>query len=254
MRAFIFTPGVIYFGASDKIAQRMIDSINDENAKYFLRSLAWIGTPVVQKAFHSWRDSRPSSGDYALEAGWESTANGGRRDLFHRECHPLLKSRNEDTDSRAVSVLVEHEEMCRWCGLAMTTLVDLDLTNPLTGFLGLKGSRLRIANCEYCAPFTRTFLTNVDLTGKSTWHESNEKPDYLREPSGARFPAKRLRLGRTERHWLESVSWLLPGASFSQVGGHPTWIGGAAYPPCPQCEQLMPFVGQFSVDDIEKFG
>jgi hypothetical protein len=148
----------------------------------------------------------------------------------------------------------EHEEACRWCGLAMTTLVDLDLTNPLTGFLGLKGSRLRISTCEFCSPFDRTILTNVDLTGKSTWHESNEKPEYLREPSGERFPAKRLRLGRTERHWLESVSWLLPGVSFSQVGGHPTWIGGAAYPPCPQCEELMPFVGQFSVADVEKFG
>ncbi len=63
----------------------------------------------------------------------------------------------------------------------------------------------------------------------------------------------KLVLSGESRHYMESADWLVPGVTFSQVGGLPTWIQDAQYPPCPECNNMMPFVGQLSNEDIEEY-
>ncbi len=228
-----------------------------------LLALAWIGDDIARAAFRSWRDDPPAWADqlyvpphrYAEEAGWELAPQGGRRDLFVRECHPLVGPGDERATPGLVRIVDDHAEACRWCGRRMTTLLDLDLTAPQAGFLGLPGRRLRIATCEICTCYGIVF-TRVDREGGPAWHEANRRPDYL--PEGTEdwggLPRRCLEFSGAPRNWLESASWLVPGVRFSQVGGHPTWIQDAEYPRCPDCGRPMPFLAQLSAEDCEERG
>jgi hypothetical protein len=58
----------------------------------------------------------------------------------------------------------------------------------------------------------------------------------------------------TPRHHLEGANQFLPGVGFSQIGGHPTWIQDAQYPPCLKCESPMLFIAQLSNEDFQEYG
>src|SRR5262245_7501344 len=109
-------------------------------------------------------------------------------------------------------VVTDHEEACRWCGRAMTTLLNLDLTSPCLSPLGLDGRRLRIAACDVCS-CNWTVFTAVGPDGESSWHGGNRKPNYLPEDAAdwPRMPPGRLMLGKEPRPWLEAADWLVPG-------------------------------------------
>jgi hypothetical protein len=65
------------------------------------------------------------------------------------------------------------------------------------------------------------------------------------------LPVDPLQLG-ADRSPFFAADQFLP-TSFSQLGGHPTWIQDASYPACPDCENTMMFVAQLDHDDIEDF-
>jgi hypothetical protein len=254
---------VIYHSASPEVAGRIVGLLPGENTDHMLLALAWIGDGVAQAAFRSWRDDPPGWAAqlhvpphrYAEEAGWELTPQGARRDLFVRECHPLVEPTDERARPGIVRVVDDHAEACRWCGRPMITILDLDLGSPEAAFLGLPGRRLRIATCQVCTCYGTVF-TRIDQEGGPTWHEANRRPDFL--PDGAEdwglLPRGCLEFGDTPRSWTESANWLVPGVRFSQVGGHPTWIQDAEYPCCPDCERPMPFVAQLSNEDYQECG
>lgn len=258
----IFYPGVIYHGASPEVAARIVGMLPGDDTNHMLVALAWVGDGVVREAFGAWRSDPPDWAArlhvpphrYAEEAGWELTPEGDRRDLFVRECHPLVPPGDEGADADVARVVDDHEEACRWCGRKMTTLLDLDIASSKLAFLGLRGRRLRIATCDVCACYG-TVLTRIDLDGGSSWHPSNRRPGYLPEKTDdwGRLPRRCLAFGKASRPWVESADWLVPGVRFSQVGGHPTWIQDAEYPRCPECDRSMPFVAQLSNEDCEEF-
>jgi hypothetical protein len=51
----------------------------------------------------------------------------------------------------------------------------------------------------------------------------------------------------------EAADWCFADG-ISQVGGLPSWIQLPAYPPCLGCSNLMRFVGQIDLGDIENLG
>ena len=258
----IMYPGVIFQGADAAIAGRMLGLVSAENADHLLQTLAWIGDDVVRGAFNRWRAEPPGWAAklfipphrYAAQAGWELTPQGNRRELFVRECRPLVGA-DDPTKVGGVTVAGPHEETCRWCDHALTTLIDLDLSSPGLAFLGLKGRRLRIGTCVVCACYGPIFTT-IDPDGASTWHPENRRPDYLpdRSEPWAPIPADGLALGGAARGWLEAADPALEGVRFSQVGGCPTWEQDAEYPPCPECHRPMPFVAQLSNADYQSYG
>lgn len=257
----IVYPPVIYHGASSGVASRIVASMPGESANHRLLTLAWIGDQAVIDAFGSWRSDPPAwtaslyvpPHAYAFEAGWELTAEGTRRDLFDRHCHPLVGPHETEAIPDVVEAAKDHEEDCRWCGRRMTTMLDLDLASPELSFLGLEGARLRVAACDVCACFG-TLLTRIDREGGSTWHGANRRPEYLPPDSSDwdRMPRGGLSFGSTPRPWIEAANWLVPGVRFSQVGGHPTWIEDAQYPRCPGCDRSMPFLAQISNEDFRE--
>lgn len=259
-----FYPGIMFYGAEEGIAKRILNLLSDkENVNHMLLALAWIGSDTVQKAFQVWKENLPDwicqlhvpPHRYAEEAGWALTQQGNRRELYSTTCHPLVLL----TDGRAVPELVrigeEAQEVCPWCKRPLTVLLDLDLSQQALSFLNISGKRLRILTCHICTCFGCVY-TAVDWNGEATWHKENKKPDYLPKDSSAwdSFPSNPLAYSGTPRHALEGANWLLPGVAFSQLGGHPTWIQYAGYPPCLKCGSPMFFIAQLSNEDFQKYG
>jgi hypothetical protein len=219
---------------------------------HILKAVVWIGDDVVQALFRRWRERplRKRFGlhvppeEYALEAGWELTDEGQRRNLYYNDCYPLVPTEHEQSES-PVSVISNSEARCGGCGRRLVTLLDLDLTSPRLSFLNLKGERLRIATCEH----GDLFYTETDTYGKSQWSEYNE-PSDLEEMSDLPelyMGARKLILSEEPRGACEAF---LLGSGASQIGGFPSWIQDAEYPVCPKCKKRMKFIGQLQSTDF----
>jgi hypothetical protein len=259
----VLNPPVIYHGAGQAIARRLVDLMPGEKTDHLLCALAWVGGEVVETAFRTWRDQPPEWVDdlhippdrYSFQAGWALSADGRRRDLITPKCHTLVPPHDQPSDAKGVRVVDDHEGTCGWCGRNLATLLDLDLKSFQLPLVSPSRGRLRIATCEVCS-CSATVFTKVGEDGSSAWHESNPRPDYLPDPSEEwnRLPRGCLVLGSQTRPPVESADWLVPGVRFSQIGGHPTWVQDAEYPACPGCQQPMPFIGQLSNEDYEDYG
>jgi hypothetical protein len=230
---------------------------HDEDALF---PLASIGDEVVQQTFQRWRSSTSAwHPDLTREAGWELTPEGGRRDLYHQDCYPLIPVDGTALDSipGPVGVITPHEERCGWCGRQLVTLFDIDLQDPRLQFLAPRRSqlpspewrRLRIAMCARCTCFG-TVLTDVDGEGGSHWSRLNVRPHYIgQEDQAFPFPERRLVLGPHRRSPYEAM--VLEWGGRSQLGGSPAWIQSARYPECPKCHRPMAFVGQLDTADLD---
>lgn len=264
VRARILYPGVIYWGADTSIAEQLIPLCDaDEFREFALLALAWIGNQAVQHIFAKWRDAPPRWSSrlfvpphrYADSAGWELTSNGKRRDLFTATTFPLVRPESTPTRYDAVQVYQPHKERCPWCGRQLMALVAIENAKSIFADHATDDP-LKVLTCDICTCFGPVFAKGDGL-GDVTWHDGNVKPGYLPPDvsewgSSAESP---LVLGGQSRHFLESADWSkIPGVSFSQIGGLPTWIQDADYPVCPECRQTMPFVGQISKEDFIENG
>ncbi|WII37881.1 hypothetical protein [Paenibacillus thiaminolyticus] len=189
------------------------------------------GEIKVVELFREWRAHPPewakelyiAPDAYAREASWKLTASGQLRNLYAMDCYPVVTGRLSGEEGEAASILGKGEQQCGWCGSELTVLFDLDLTHPQ-----LKG---------YGLPW-------------------NREPDYWVKPeeeSAFREAAHLFRLSASKRSAFHAASWTLE-ASSSQLGGHPTWVQDADYPPCPGCSATMKFVGQLDWEDVEEYG
>lgn len=270
----ILYPGLLYHGAGGEVATRIVAQLEGEGGdldslrlNHLLLALAWIGDAIACDTFARWQNDPPAWAAklfipphrYAKEAGWELTADGQRRDLFPRVCHPLAAVDGPAvTDPGAVAVVAQHEGDCGWCGRRLTTLLNLDLACPILApfdlRIGGEARRLRLATCVVCACYGVVFM-RVDGAGGATWHPSNRRPDFLPDPAEdwARLPERRLTLAVKPRPGIEAAAHV-PGVRNSQIGGHPTWEQDAEYPSCPDCGATMPFVTQVACEDIQQYG
>lgn len=277
----LYYPAWIYRGADPATRDELIARIerltpearaaNSALLNELLLSLAWIGDEAVQQLFAGWHAQPPAwrtelfvpPEEYAPEAGWEVTPTGGRRDLFSSPAYELVLAELGEGESAGVAagpVVVpgpEHRKQevdakCAWCGRGLATLLDLNLRDARLAFLGLAGTRLRVAYCPCCSQFA-TIYTDVDLHGHVAWSASNERPDYLDDilsedpPPGAPPIERTLLLGPRRRTPAEAVGgW----GEESQLGGLPNWIQDAEYPRCPECGLRMPCIGQVKMEDV----
>lgn len=257
----VFYPPVIYHGAGPDIAGRLLNLLPGEHTNHLLCALAWVGGENMEAALRTWREQPPAwvkdlhipPERYAHQAGWELDRDGRRRDLFSPTCYPLVPRVVQGLDVGGVRIVEDHEGTCGWCGRSLTTMLDLSGHEPPLA-LSIPG-RLRVATCEVCTCYG-TVYTKAGPDGSSAWHDSNVRPDYLPDPDEEweKLPRNCLALGSRARSPVESADWLVPGVSFSQLGGHPTWVQDADYPECPGCRQAMPFIGQISNEDCREFG
>ena len=262
-----FWPGGVYCGADlaarDEIIRLIEDPMWPKNAlNDMLLCLAWIGDDVVRGRFLAWREQPPpwrktlyvSPEEYAVEADWELTPEGERRDLFYTTSYELVAHDESDETGRSSPVRAAVPEplvgqRCGWCGRDLRVLFALDLGDPRLAFLGCSGMSLRIARCDFCSPYA-TVYTDVDFKGNATWSASTG-PQPAASGSWAEYPlvGRQLVLGSRRRTPAEMVGayW---SAHDSSLGGHPDWIDDAQYPECPECRRRMRFVGQVETCDV----
>ncbi|HVB23012.1 MAG TPA: hypothetical protein VNG51_13805 [Ktedonobacteraceae bacterium] len=220
-----------------------------------LSALAWIGDETVQVQFQHWRTVPPAwqtamhypPEHYVKNGGWELTPEGARRNLYYSVNYDLVEAQtfSAEVQSSPVEVLTPHEGVCGWCVMPLLTLFDINLTDSRMRFLGIQGTRLRLALCPNCSLQAEPVFTEVDGEGTSVWSKLNGKAQgYLSIPDEDEseelletFPQQTLVLGPARR-----TPYIDHG---SHLGGCPSWVQNADYPCCLRCQRLMTFVGQY---------
>lgn len=266
IRVGMVWPGELFRGAGpearDLLLSLLPDARDGEALPFLLSALAWIGDPIVRLRFHQWRRDPPlwavdleiSPDQHALDAAWHLEPDGERRDLFHEECWKLVPAALQTPSPVRVVRPREPreegaEEICPGCAGPLVDLLDFDLTDPRTAFLGFAGgSRLRIATCPRCLPWSAPILTEVDPEGGSAWSPVNQPPAFVGE-TAAPWPEERLVLGERHRTPLAARPFVGEGPA-SQVGGYPSWLQEPEYPLCPECGEPMTFIGQVQLADL----
>jgi hypothetical protein len=261
LRAFAscncFWPSLPFHRSSPLLRDELIEKIDKDqgNRNHILLALAWIGDSRVVELFADWKRRPPSWAvslqipphDYSREAGWEVTDDGEKRQLYFDTCTKLVRGSSPSPDSfRAIT---DRDDHCPWCGARLTDLFDI--TAEVFGLPGEVGSRVQVTTCQVCTTFEAVFGV-VDERGTGHWYLANSRPPCLPEDvaTWGRLPQDSLLSGGI-RPPLFAASQFLP-TTFSQVGGHPTWIQDADYPQCPECTQTMMFLGQLTHDEIEE--
>ena len=149
----------------------------------------------------------------------------------------------------ALRVVDERSDTCPNCALPLTNLFDVDL--KATGLSD--NGRFRVVTCECCTAYS-TIFGYMDSQGNAHLSAKNIPPAWLPDDISEwrRLPINSMQLGNL-RPPLFAADPFLP-VSFSQLGGHPTWIQDAEYPLCPQCSHTMMFLAQLDYADIEQYG
>ena len=260
-----FDPGHLYLGAGKQIGQQVLELLQSPATippYHLLSALAWIGNEAVQAQFHAWRLSPPDwrlehfpPENSSLEAGWELTADGRRRDLYSSTCFDLVPVDPAASFHPTLEAEKARQERCSWCQRPLRRLLDLDLRDPRCQGISAEGERLCLAICERCSCYATIYL-DITLTGDVHWSPLNgDGPAWLRQvPDDGEegWSLKPFGPGLARRTPFEAIGrLLLDETGMSQLGGIPEWIQDVAYPQCPTCQQTMPCVGQVALEDWE---
>ncbi|BBR59896.1 MULTISPECIES: DUF1963 domain-containing protein [unclassified Klebsiella] len=237
----------------DTLLQRV--EYDEENRSNLLCALAWIGDSAVVERFNHWRQTPPTwrhslyipPEDYARTAGWELTQSGGRRNLYFPQCIHL--TRQPSTASRPFSTIIKQGENCPHCHLPLINLFEI--APDALGINNWPGA-LRMMTCECCSVYHPVY-SQIDDKGKPQLRPKNplsalaveNAKDWCPLPINGLYPAE-------DRLPLFAADELLP-TTFSQIGGHPTWVQDAEYPQCPECSQTMTFIAQIDCHDIDTY-
>ncbi|WP_338286378.1 hypothetical protein [Luteolibacter sp. LG18] len=249
-------PTLAYRQASAEIRDHLISKVDGKIEKWeiqkrnaILLSLAWIGDEVVVELFAHWRKHPPAwrdslyvaPEDYAREAGWELDEAGKRRDLYFHRCNKLLIG--PSSDPRQFHAISDSQDSCPWCRRQLVHLFSMIPASFGMENLFDSGVRVQVTTCEVCTDFG-VVLGEYDETGSGKWSTSNIRPEYLPTDTDhwGKLPRNPLRVAGS-RPPLAAACDFLP-TTFSQIGGHPTWIQDAAYPNCPKCSKTMMFLAQ----------
>ena len=253
----VFYPGEMFLRADHKFIQDLIDglgTVDDEDAyilpvSHILCALAAMPCqrvndfliansldplPIWARKLH-WRPSR-----YATVGGWEARDGDAPRMLYDDKVTAFEQCPTAKASPKSpVTVL---DEKCGFCGQPLT-LVFND-AQPL-------------AACLDCSCYQTLFM-QIDDTGLR-WHPAStpgkfltDNPEYMHRDAGsapAQFahglrPSKEKRLPMWTANQFAQITR-------TQIGGMPTAINEVKYPVCPGCDQLMRFVAQLDMADLD---
>ena len=254
-----FWPSIAFRRTPAKLRDEMIAQLQDDphNRNHILCALAWLGDATVVELFARWRKHPPAWRDslyvppyaYSFQAGWELSEDDQRRDLYFPKCTKLFRGASQSRGT--FCAITEREDKCPWCSQNLTNLVDVA---PFAFGLPTNGEadRIQVATCEFCGAYGTVFGA-LDASGRGSFSEANSRPEYLPDDSDDWIKLPRNSLTPAgNRPAVFAADQFLP-TTFSQLGGHPTWIQDASYPSCPSCTKTMPFLAQLSHEDIEDY-
>lgn len=297
----IVYPAVLFKSASGETRDHLIQQVNndEENRNHFLIMLAYIGDEVVVQQFWQWKQFPPEwAGElyvtperYTLQAGWELTEEGQRRELFITPSYSLYEAGDSDIggnesdnlDGSPISLLAPSSNHCPWCRNPFISLMNLHVKHPAFQSVHWKFSHLDVQTCLVCSSYSVVYM-EMDAEGKPIWSKHNVKPDGFDDidveemsvdisgissstlevgslagagerPEGAREQVQRrlFHIAPKPRQPFHGSEWAME-PSLSQVGGHPGWVQDADYPACPACSATMKAIGQLDGEMIQENG
>lgn len=252
-----YWPSLIFHRSSPDVRDALLREVeaDAENRNLILIALAWVGDDLVVEQFRRWQVAPPSwSGDlyvppedYARQAGWELSEGGQRRELYLQQSYELKKGPSQMPES--FIAVRDRSDECPWCHSKLTSLFYLA---PQAFDLKLQPEKIEVATCAVCTAFGTVYGT-YNENGKAEWSSKNVTPEYLPDDAGEwdRLPTDALAVGKS-RPPLWAADWQLP-TTYSQLGGHPTWVQDAEYPKCPECSKTMIFIAQIANDEIQEY-
>lgn len=249
LQAGIEYRSILFRDADLAVSEALVERLSNQMGSKYMNFLlfVWGKDVFVEKQFRHWLNQPPAWWEerfirYPLEAGWELTPDGQRRKLYFDTCYPLVPTETKHT----THVATTRNDVCLWCNQKLQNLLDLDLTDPRTGFLHIEGTRLRMPCCPWCHAFKTQFF-EVDYAGHAKWSHYNdaEPPSHIES-----YPpiVSTLSLAANPRGIYEAV---VMEHGQSQVGGYPFWINDALYPECPSCKRHMMLVAKVQWMDVE---
>lgn len=254
-----FWPGLAFRDASPDIRDLLIAQVerDETNRNHLLCALAWIGDSVVVDLFARWKFEPPdwssslhvAPEEYSYEAGWELTGEGRRRDLFFHQCWRLAKGSSKLPAK--FQAITPADGCCPWCDRQLIHLVTFKPEEFGVADAFGNGVRVQVTTCEVCSAFGIVF-GEYNALGHGRWSPENSRPEYLPDDSGTWdcLPRDPLTLAG-QRNPLSAADQFLP-TTFSQLGGHPTWVQDASYPRCTRCSESMIFLTQVDNADFEE--
>ncbi|WP_339276199.1 DUF1963 domain-containing protein [Paenibacillus sp. FSL W8-0426] len=269
----VYYPAILFRSASPSLRDQLLREVetDDEHRNHLLLMLAYIGDERVVRQFREWRQSPPAWRDrlhvppehYAMEGGWELTAEGTRRDLFIQPSYALFRVREQGNAAAfehggPVRMLAVNSACCPWCNGPLTTLIDLDAGHPALAGLSWKADRFAARTCVVCSCYGTVYM-EIDEQGEPVWSEHNVMPYRAGEMDTDDYDGSftavtdQFRIAREPRHPFHGSEWAME-PSLSQIGGHPGWVQDAEYPNCPCCSARMKAVGQLDWGMVEEYG
>lgn len=268
MNKDIFSTPLLYKDAAGATRDRLFQLAeqDEEHRNAVLLALSWIGDEVVVDRHLEWRSHPPAwvnklyvqPQEYTVEAGWELTPEGKRRELVLGSAYAIVQKEPADDEQHLFSSAVfmtRSANCCPWCGRRLTCLADVDAAHPSLSSLKLNQERLRIETCEHCGCYGFIYM-EADPSGAPVWSVHNQIPDYLSDlPDEDEMApeAAPLVLSPVPRSPYYGADWALSQQD-SQLGGFPGWVQDAEYPVCPCCGRRMTFVGQMDYADFVEYG
>ncbi|WP_366290758.1 DUF1963 domain-containing protein [Paenibacillus sp. AN1007] len=194
----IVYPAVLFKSASGETRDHLLQQVNTDegNRNLILIMLAFIGDDVVVQQFWQWKQSPPEWTDklyaapdaYALQAGWELTEEGQRRELFMTPSYSLYeagesnaaRSESDNLAGDLVSLLAPSFYHCPWCSNPIVSLMNLHVKHPSLQSVHWNSPQLDVQTCLICSCYGVVYM-EMDSTGNPVWSKHNVKPDGFDE-------------------------------------------------------------------------
>lgn len=247
----------LFQGASAQIRDRLIERVSVE-PNQVLSALAWIGDDEVRRHFAKWKCTPPAWTDslfitadnYSLEAGWELTSDGQRRELCFAECIPIVPACSEIKAAPQLQIIADASDSCHLCHRNLAFMIVSHTEQNSAIHHPALARSLKFLICEVCVEAGNTLLTEIDSQENFVWSTFNANTLDSRTYDTSLFPRNAMQLDNSFRNPYFGAVHPFP-KQISQLGGHPTWLQDAEYPTCLVCETTMNFFGQLNYEELD---
>ncbi|MDG9668417.1 hypothetical protein ONV78_11785 [Hahella sp. CR1] len=258
-----YEPAILFRGASEEVVNLLVERLGadpDLDGR-ILEALAWSEDRRGATYIAQWTQQPPDWAQrlnvpvisYMAEAGWTLDRHHQSRKLYLDACYALGPTDTET--SEAIRVGGIDASICPWCEGELTRLFDFNLQDLRLALFPWRGNRLILSTCLLCACFAEEIYMHHDQEGEPVWSSHSKKSIYSPDYSEIVEPLATLnwKLSYQPRKARFAAVPFVP-TTFSQIGGMPTWEQRAAYPDCPECHEVMTFIGQLNMAEVAEFG
>lgn len=253
----IFYPSELYYNASDKITNELIEKLmaseSSDEGSNLLRCVAMAGGKKAQDALHElkvnpkpWRKSLYVDSDvYTEEGGWTFDSKNNYIKLNYNKCYSFEQGDAKNENSTFIAR--KRGEKCPHCGCELLDIIVIDGKDERFSFLGIDGI-ITASCCPNCVSLSEGMSNKFTLDGKSEILKfEGIEENYYRYKEIESMVQNHFVLSEKERP-------LFYGAfdnDVNTIGGYASWVQDWEYRECPECGKKMKYLAQIHWDTFD---